>query len=113
MADVFSRAGRVITTSDTEIFACPSDKTVIVTALSFVNVTGSTVTMDLYARLSDGVGGHSDFKLADDQQLATKVGWSPISEIGKIVLGEGDSLRAISSGANSVDAYIGVLISDV
>jgi hypothetical protein len=112
MATVFDNSRAVITNSDTEIVLCPTGKNIIIIGLTFTNVTGSGTTMDLYTRFNTG-SGTEDRKITDDLPMGSKVSWSPLPDIGKIVLSPGDSLRALCGAANAIDATCSYLQIDI
>jgi len=110
MTSNFRSVSIVVSTTEAQLYQCPVGKQAIITQSSFTNVTNLGVNIDLIYRFNNG-GSPQDRRIVDDLPLTAKATWS-FADMGKLVLNPLDSIRAVCTDSNAVDAIVSVLELD-
>ena len=101
MAQDFESTGIVITNSETNLLTANSDDAVV--GLRLANVLTTTVTIDVYIDLN---GAGTDFYIIKGASIPPAGSLELVSGGSKIVLNNGDVVRALCGTANGVHAWI-------
>lgn len=107
MANDFNHGVDVLGTSDTEVYTCPTGTVAVVIGMWVSNINASvqqTVTIKReYAALA------TTRTLVKETPVAVAGGFSPMAEIGKLVLKAGDKILAAGNNANQLEMGVEVL----
>ena len=101
MAQDFESTGIVITNSETNLLTANSDDVVV--GLRLANVLTTTVTIDVYIDLN---GAGTDFYIIKGASIPPAGSLELVSGGSKIILNNGDVVRALCGTANGVHAWI-------
>jgi len=101
MAQDFESTGIVITNSETNLLTANSDDAIV--GLRLANVLTTTVTIDVYIDLN---GAGTDFYIIKGASIPPAGSIELIQGGSKIVLNNGDVVRALCGTANGVHAWI-------
>jgi len=101
MAQDFESTGIVITNSETNLLTANSDDAVV--GLRLANVLTTTVTIDVYIDLN---GAGTDFYIIKGASIPPAGSLELVSGGSKIILNNGDAVRALCGTANGVHAWI-------
>lgn len=105
MAQTFKNAAQVIGLSTTDVYVCPPETTAVVIGAQATNLVGSTLSLSV--TWTDFSDGNAEYRLAQGVQVPEAGAYEPVG--GKLVLEEGDRLRAQTSATNGVDLTVSVL----
>ena len=101
MAQDFESTGIVITNSETNLLTANSDDAIV--GLRLANVLTTAVTIDVYIDLN---GAGTDFYIIKGESIPPAGSIELIQGGSKIVLNNGDVVRALCGTANGVHAWI-------
>lgn len=105
MAQTFRNAAQVVGLSAIDVYVCPPETKAVVIGAQATNLVGVTVGLTVsWTDLSDG---DAEYRLASGVQVPVAASYEPVG--GKLVLEEGDRIRAITTETNGIDLTVSVL----